>query len=1172
MNRSRQRIRHLAAALMAAAAAALVIVSLVRRPESGASAAGAAAADLGRKVEERVRMLDGFIGQALEQDPSQWMLLEGLPADMVVYRYVEDSLQSWANVFPLRTDDIHPRTLVQRLGEYRGDIFSPLSEAGEQLCYVNHGHKWFLEKMVVRGDCKVIAGLMIVDQLQAGSLNGVNRRLGVSDRYTIQPLSTSVGEPVLVGGTPLFKLTLEDLTPSATGRSAPPLITLALLLGALLLMLGAHTSPLWLAINLLCQGGLLGWIYFYGRRLESATQLFSPLLYADGPFLYSLGAVLVVNLAITLFIVDFFLMRRVLLKRILRRDSRTEQWLLSGLITVLMTGIVVYLHLSFRSILMNADICLELFKVGLLNIYTAAVYASYLALALSLAPLMQMLVTLLRLLLGWRIDLFTVIGRALFSLVIGAYFVTMSSVLGFRKEQRRVDVWANRLAMDRDIGLEIQLRSVEGSIASDPMMGALALLDGGPYLIRNRLVSTYMGRISQDYDISVLQTGGNVTVHPFFQERIRGGVRLSDNSHFFYSQIGSGRTCYSGLFSYYVEGYGAVHILMSVESKHNREDRGYMSLLGIAEPGKVSIPPVYSRAKYVDGHLVQYKGSFPYPTLYSGEMARLAEIHPDGHVELDGFCHFVHNVSEGEVIVISRPSTEVLLYAVCGILLAILAFFVLSLLSMRGRRSSGSHYYQTRISLTLYISLLLTLVVMAGFSVWFVYKRNNADMQGIMTARINTLQSMLQERLRLVEDENQLRTPETQAEMEGIGNNLKCDITLFSPNGLMAFSTTPEVYERMILGQRIDAQAYYNILYGHMRFYMQRERVGRRSYYALYAPIFNSGGQMVAIASSPFTDVTQDLETEAATHIATVITIFLLLLLMARVLTYEVISRMFRPLREMSRRMKVTDVDHLEPLEYQQEDEITPLVNAYNRMVKDLGESSRRLAQVERDKAWTDMARRVAHDLKNPLTPIKLQLQMLMRMKQTGNPAWEDRFDEVASTVLYHVDLLADSADQFSTFAKMYEQKTEPIDLNLLVQQEVDLFNSRDDISLEYLGLEHAAVTGPRPQLTRVVVNLITNAIQAVDGNEGEKRIVIALRNATEDGFYEIAVDDNGPGVLEQNQNKIFTPDFTTKTSGSGLGLAICKRIVEHCGGTISYARSLTLGGACFTVKYPKGE
>jgi len=263
-------------------------------------------------------------------------------------------------------------------------------------------------------------------------------------------------------------------------------------------------------------------------------------------------------------------------------------------------------------------------------------------------------------------------------------------------------------------------------------------------------------------------------------------------------------------------------------------------------------------------------------------------------------------------------------------------------------------------------------------------------------------------------------------------------------------------------------------------------------------------------------------------------------------------------------------VDHLEPLEYNQDDEITPLVQAYNRMVHDLGESSRRLAQVERDKAWTDMARRVAHDLKNPLTPIKLQLQMLMRMKASGNPAWQDRFDEVASTVLYHVDLLADSADQFSTFAKMYDQKPEKLDLDALVRQEVDLFDSREDISLEYFGLPSAWVLAPRPQLTRVVVNLITNAIQAVDENAGEKRLVVSVRNAVEDGFYDIVVEDNGPGVSEDKQELIFTPDFTTKTSGSGLGLAICKRIVDHCGGNISCSRSFALGGACFTVKYPK--
>ena len=1168
MSKPHRIIRILLAVLLAAFAVVLLGLSLFTGP-SRKDPRGVAD-DLGRRVEVRLRMLDGYVEQALEGDYGNWMLLDGLPSDMVVYRYVDDSLQSWANQFPLRSDDIHPRTLVQRLGESRSDVVSPLREAEEQLRFVNHGPKWYLEKAVTRDRCKVIAGLEMVNELQAGSLNGVNRFLRTDDRFRLAPLSASVGTVVRVDGVPLFKLTSEDISEPIAGHAARQLLAVILLLMAMLLVLSVYSRPSWLGANMAVQAGLLTWIYYYGRHLGTSTQVFSPLIYADGPVLYSLGAVIIINLAITLAVMDFFLMRRVLLKKLLRRNSATEQAVLAGVILVSAGAILFYLHYSFRSILINADICLELYKVGLLNIFTAIVYTSYLALALSLPPLLQMAFPLLRRFTGWRPDLFATPMRALISVAIGLYFVTVSSVLGFRKEQRRIDVWANRLAMDRDISLEIQLRMAENAIATDPMVGALALLDGGSDLIRSRLVSMYMGRISQDYDISVTQAGEGIASHPLFQERIRSGVRLSDNSHFFYSQIGSGRTCYTGLFTYIVEGYGALPLLVSVESKHNREDRGYMSLLGISEPGRVSLPPVYSRAKYIDTHLIQYKGTYPYPTLYSGRMARLAESHPDGHIDMDGYCHFIHNVSEGEIIILSRKSTDALDYIVCGFLLAILAFLVLSALSLRGRRRSGSHYFQTRISLTLYISLFLTLVAMAGFSVWFVYKRNAADMQGVMTARINTLQSMLQERLRQVEGKQQLRSPETRAAMEGIGNNLKCDITLFDADGLVAFSTTPEVYDRMILGLRANARAYYQIIYGHKRFHMQRERVGRRRFYALYAPVFNSNGRMIAIASSPYTELTQDFETEAITHIASVLTIFLLLLLIARVLTYEVISRMFRPLTEMSRKMTVTDVDHLEPIAYEQEDEITPLVTAYNRMVLSLGDSSRRLAQAERDKAWTDMARRVAHDLKNPLTPIKLQLQMLIRMKAAGNPAWQDRFDEVASTVLYHVDLLADSADQFSTFAKMYDQKNERIDLDTLVRQEVDLFDSREDIRMDYFGLEGAVVTGPRPQLTRVVVNLITNAIQAVEEVPGEKRILASLRNASEDGWFEIVVEDNGAGVSEQNQDKIFTPDFTTKTSGSGLGLAICKRIVEHCGGSISYNRSFGLGGACFTVRLPK--
>ena len=1162
MNKKLSIRRWISIALFAAAVLVLVVSLFAGNRSSNVESA---AQELGEKMDRRMALLDKYIDIALHTDPGQWMDLDKLPEDMVVYRYVQDTLQSWANQFPIRNDDIRPRTLVQRLGDSRDNLSSPLSDVPEHLVYVNHGPKWYLEKAVQGDGCKVIAGLEIVNELQAGSLNGINKHFRQDARYNIRPISASVGVPVLVNGIPLMKLTAETMAEPYQQHSTLTWLAVALLIAATLLFLSTRPSTFWLGVTLVLQLGTLVWLYFYGRNLSQVSQLFTPLLYADGHFLYSLGAVVLVNLAITLAILDIYLVRWTLLKGLRRQNSKWMQGMLAVVIGLLMVGICTYIHFTFRSIQYNSNITLELFKVGLLSRYTALVYVSFLALTLTVPLLLQMLSPLARSLFGIRYDVFSTRGRILYAIAVGAYFVTASSTMGFRKEQQRVDVWANRLAMDRDIGLEIQLRSVETAISADGVIGALSMLSDGSDLIRSRLVGSYMGRISQDYDIAVVQPGNDAAAASLFQDRIRGGTRLGDNSHFFYNSIGSGRTSYTGIFTYYVKDYGASTILVTVESKHNREDRGYLSLLGLAEPGRVSLPPVYSWAKYADDRLVQYKGAYAYPTVHEGALKR-----PTGHIEIEGWTHFVHNVSDQEVVVISRPSTEKLYYVVAGFLFAIVSFLLISALTWRRKRTGGRRYYQTRISLVVYVSLIVTLVAMAIFSVWFVYKRNNADMQSIMTARINTLQSMLQENFRLVEEPEDASGANVLQSVETVGNNLKCDITLFDVSGRVLMSTTPEVYDRMILGHRLNDDAYSSIIYGHKRFYMHPEKVGRRSYYALYAPVMNSDGRMVAIASSPFTDLTHDLQTEAILHVGTIIVIFLLLLMISRFITFEVVSRMFEPIVQLRRKMTVTDVDHLEPLEYNQDDEITPLVQAYNRMVQDLGESSRRLAQVERDKAWTDMARRVAHDLKNPLTPIKLQLQMLMRMKASGNPAWQDRFDEVASTVLYHVDLLADSADQFSTFAKMYDQKPERLDLDALVKQEVDLFDSRDDITLDYFGLPESWVLAPRPQLTRVVVNLITNAIQAVDENPADKRLIVSVRNAVEDGFYDIVVEDNGPGVSEDKQELIFTPDFTTKTSGSGLGLAICKRIVDHCGGTISCTRSFALGGACFTVKYPK--
>ena len=144
---------------------------------------------------------------------------------------------------------------------------------------------------------------------------------------------------------------------------------------------------------------------------------------------------------------------------------------------------------------------------------------------------------------------------------------------------------------------------------------------------------------------------------------------------------------------------------------------------------------------------------------------------------------------------------------------------------------------------------------------------------------------------------------------------------------------------------------------------------------------------------------------------------------------------------------------------------------------------------------------------------------------------------------------------------------------------QIALFSDKDNVTFQYFGLRDAVISGPKPQLTRVFVNLLTNSVQAIENMQKDSRekgeepvhgyVTLSIRKSMKDGFYDIVVEDNGPGVKDEDRVHLFTPNFTTKTSGSGLGLAICKNILERCGGEISYSKSFALGGACFTVRYP---
>ena len=1166
---------------------ALILFVLSLANNNAVSNTDKVAVETASRIEKRLTALEGHIQTALDTDRKELILPEGMPEDMVIYRYINDSLQSWSNQFSIINDNISSLLVFQRLTDRRSQIVSPLTDVTDEISYLNLGPKWYLVKSVSgAGGQKVIAGLEIKNTLiddARRNENGVNPHLKLPGKYSVLPLTHSGGSAVEIDGKPLFKILYD-------GSQATPFfdnsmlrwVAVILFAFAIVMFLAGHRTLKVFAAATIILTLLFLMSYVWGIQMNGSVELFSPIIYADGPVLFSLGSLLLINTYITMMVTCLFLIRNRITA--MARSSRIHyrrNLLIFGVCVIILSILTIsYTQLTLKSLLLNSNISIELYRWNTNILYTVIVYMSYTGLLFCILLMLQCLRPVVKEFIGYRYDMLSTRTLILFAVICSAYFTIISSQLGFRKATDRVTVWANRLSVDMDLSLEIQLRSVEESIAYDQLISALSYLESTEGMIQNRISEYYLHRARQSYNLQVrIVRDNDIAGLSYFNSLLRTGTPIAYGSRFIFLTDSNGRNSYAGLFRFYTPDKGVSRIILSIESNSNREDRGYESILGrFSKPGDINIPSYYSYAKYKDSRLMSYKGNFPYPTHYDhNEKGYLTDRNREV-ARSQGYVHFMNLVNEDEFIIISRPQRGGLVYFISFSYLCLALSGILSIFasSRNKKKVFKSNYFRKRINTILLISSILILISMTAISILFVYKRNEENMHNLMTSRITTIQAFVERQARTAKSWQDLNTPEFTAQLENIGNTTKSDITIYTPGGKVFKSTTPEVFERMIMGSRLDEEAYRNIRDLHQRFFIHRETVTDYSYWALYAPVFNDNGQMIAIISVPYTDSDFDFRREAFFHGALIFNIFLLLLIGSLLFSTREVSALFSPLIEMGKKMNAADINNLQYIIYKREDEISSLVDAYNRMVKDLSESTVKLAQAERDNAWSQMARQVAHEIKNPLTPIKLQIQRLIRLKEKNNPAWEERFDEVSAVVLEHIDILTETANEFSTFAKLYSEDPVLIDLDKTLKDQLLIFDNRENIRIEYIGLEEAFVMAPKPQLIRVFVNLITNAIQAVEiqqkegAVQAEGRVFIGLRNSTREGYYDITFEDNGPGVSEENLGKLFTPNFTTKSSGTGLGLAICRNIIQKCEGEIRYQRSFALGGAAFIVTIPK--
>jgi two-component system nitrogen regulation sensor histidine kinase NtrY len=393
------------------------------------------------------------------------------------------------------------------------------------------------------------------------------------------------------------------------------------------------------------------------------------------------------------------------------------------------------------------------------------------------------------------------------------------------------------------------------------------------------------------------------------------------------------------------------------------------------------------------------------------------------------------------------------------------------------------------------------------------------------------------------------------------------DINLFDTQGTLIASSRPQIFEEELLSGKMHTCAYYKLAYEQSLLYIQNEKIGRQEYLSAYIPFRNNEDKIIAYVNLPYFAKQTELRKEIGDFLAAYINVYVLLIVLAILVTVLVSRFITRPLQLIKDKLREIGLGKSnEKIDWTRKDEIGSLVEEYNRMIDELAKSAEMLARSERESAWREMAKQVAHEIKNPLTPMKLSVQHLQKAWDEKAPDWEKRLAVFTRTIVEQIDSLSEIASEFSDFAKMPAANIEKIELTSIIKSAAELYHHHNNIKIviDHIANEYYVMADKR-QLLRVFNNLIQNAVQAIGmKNDG----LISINLLEENDFYLIRISDNGTGITDEQASKIFSPSFTTKSSGMGLGLAMVKSILTIIGGNVTF-ESIPGEGATFSVKIP---
>ena len=498
-----------------------------------------------------------------------------------------------------------------------------------------------------------------------------------------------------------------------------------------------------------------------------------------------------------------------------------------------------------------------------------------------------------------------------------------------------------------------------------------------------------------------------------------------------------------------------------------------------------------------------------------------------------------------------------LYFVLCLVLFGIV--FLTGIIGLVLNRGIRNMRLSTRIMYIILLPVMAVFIYIFFMSIHYVRKNNEEHQRHDLQMRSEYVQSYLRS---LYYWDVSLSPSQAQGlaiDLHDLGYDMNQDVHVYSLSGELLATSSPALFDNGLLSRRMAPQALFTEEHATICY----EKIATHPYLVSYVPFHNGSFVTIGYIAIPSFMSEQTRNAEIDALLSRLLPPYILVLLLALFFAFGAAKSVTAPISMLTDKMRRFEIGGRDNhIEYPYHDELGALVERYNLLVDRVEESAERLARAEREGAWRTMARQIAHEINNPLTPMKLSVQKLQLKR--GTDGFDEYFDKTTKMLIAEIDNLAHIAQSFSTFAKQPEVITTEVDVAEKLSNVITLQRANDEqIPVRYVGPDSGVlVRADNEQIAQVFVNIIRNALQALANdqlpaaNRQSPDIIVILNAAYSDREVQISISDNGPGIPESIQARIFQPNFTTKSNGNGLGLAISKHIVEGSGGRIEFDTS----------------